>query len=71
MGDYEVRSWTGWHHHMTLCMLAHHFLVRLQQGLEKTPSDSAPGSALVENGPAEANGGFTDRAESAQLSGSS
>jgi SRSO17 transposase len=28
MGDYEVRSWRGWHHHMTLCILAHFFLVR-------------------------------------------
>lgn len=27
MGDYEVRSWIGWYHHMTLCMLAHFFLV--------------------------------------------
>lgn len=35
MGDYEVRSWKGWHHHMTLCILAHHFLVRLQQQLKK------------------------------------
>ena len=26
MGDYEVRSWRGWHHHMTLCILAHFFL---------------------------------------------
>lgn len=24
---YEVRSWPGWHHHMLLVMLAHHFLV--------------------------------------------
>ena len=23
----EVRSWRGWHHHMTLVLLAHHFLV--------------------------------------------
>ena len=29
MGDYEVRSWTGWHHHMTLVMLAHFFVVRM------------------------------------------
>ena len=29
MGDYEVRSWRGWHHHMTLCILAHFFLVRV------------------------------------------
>lgn len=35
MGDYEVRSWRGWHHHMTLCILAHFFLVRQQQGLKK------------------------------------
>jgi SRSO17 transposase len=37
MGDYEVRSWRGWHHHMTLCILAHFFLVRQQQALQKTP----------------------------------
>lgn len=36
MGDYEVRSWRGWHHHMTLCMLAHFFLVRLRLRLKKT-----------------------------------
>jgi len=29
MGDEEVRSWTGWHHHMTLIILAHCFVVRL------------------------------------------
>jgi SRSO17 transposase len=27
LDDYEVRSWQGWHHHMLLVMLAHHFLV--------------------------------------------
>ena len=35
MGDYAVRSWRGWHHHMTLCILAHFFLVRQQQRLKK------------------------------------
>jgi SRSO17 transposase len=35
MRDYEVRSWRGWHHHMTLCILAHFFLVRQQQRLKK------------------------------------
>jgi SRSO17 transposase len=30
LGDYEVRSWRGWQHHMTLCILAHFFLVRVQ-----------------------------------------
>ncbi len=27
LDDYEVRSWQGWHHHMMMVMLAHHFLV--------------------------------------------
>ncbi|NEP46302.1 MAG: hypothetical protein F6K35_46735 [Okeania sp. SIO2H7] len=35
MGDYEVRSWKGWHHHMSLCILVYHFLVRLQKLLKK------------------------------------
>ena len=30
MGDDEVRSWPGWHHHRTLVMLAHFFVVRLR-----------------------------------------
>jgi len=34
LDHYELRSWRGWHHHMTLVILAHHFLVRLQQRLE-------------------------------------
>jgi SRSO17 transposase len=37
MGDYEVRSWRGWHHHITLCILAHSFLVRTCRRLKKTP----------------------------------
>ena len=37
LGDYEVRSWRGWHHHMTLCILAHFFLVRLQCRWKKKP----------------------------------
>jgi SRSO17 transposase len=27
---YEVRGWIGWHHHTTMTLLAHHFLVRLR-----------------------------------------
>jgi SRSO17 transposase len=37
MGDYEVRSWTGWHHHMTLIILAHFFVVRMSLRLKKKP----------------------------------
>jgi len=29
MGSYAIRSWTGWHHHMTLVILAHFFVGRL------------------------------------------
>jgi SRSO17 transposase len=37
MGDYEVRSWRGRHHHMTLCILAHFFLVRVGLRLKNMP----------------------------------
>jgi len=30
LDHYEVRGWRGWHHHTTLTMLAHHFLVQLR-----------------------------------------
>jgi SRSO17 transposase len=31
LDEYEVRSWPGWHHHVTLCLLANAFLLALQQ----------------------------------------
>lgn len=37
MDHYEVRTWRGWHHHMTECLLAHHFLVRARQRLKRGP----------------------------------
>ncbi|WP_404369207.1 IS701 family transposase [Corallococcus coralloides] len=41
LADYEVRTWTAWHRHMTLCLVAHVFLaaaramanLQLQEGL--------------------------------------
>jgi SRSO17 transposase len=33
MDQLELRFWRGWYHHMTLVILAHHFLVRLHQRL--------------------------------------
>ena len=30
MADYQTRSWRGRHHHMTLVILAHHFVARLR-----------------------------------------
>ena len=26
LDEYEVRTWQGWHRHITLCLLAHAFL---------------------------------------------
>lgn len=35
LDEYECRSWQGWHHHMTLVILAHHFLVQQQVALNQ------------------------------------
>ena len=37
MADYQTRSWRGWHHHMTLVILALHFLVRLRLKHKRGP----------------------------------
>jgi SRSO17 transposase len=31
LDEYEVRSWAGWQHHITMCLLASVFLLRMQQ----------------------------------------
>jgi SRSO17 transposase len=36
LADYETRSWEGWHHHVTLSMLALWFLVKEQRRLTET-----------------------------------
>lgn len=41
----EVRTWRGWHHHMTQSFLAHHFLLRTRRRGEKPGSDARPGEA--------------------------
>ena len=33
----ETRTWCGWHHHMTLTLLAHHVLVHLRLKMKKRP----------------------------------
>jgi SRSO17 transposase len=51
MGAYAIRGWTGWHHHMTLVILAHFFVVRMRLRLKKSPGgDAAPGGAGVGGG---------------------
>jgi SRSO17 transposase len=42
MDHYEMRFWRSWHHHMTMVMLAHHFLVRWQQRLNQREGGPAP-----------------------------
>jgi SRSO17 transposase len=37
MGDDEVRSWSGWQHHMTLVILAPFFVVRMSLRFKKKP----------------------------------
>jgi len=52
LDHYERRFWRGWHHHMTLVILAHHFLVRLRQRLMNrappTAASALGASPLVE-----------------------
>jgi SRSO17 transposase len=47
LGQYEVRSWVGWHHHMTLAMVAMWFLSseRRRVGGENPGGDSAAGAS--------------------------
>jgi SRSO17 transposase len=47
LGHYEVRSWIGWHHHMTLCCLALLFVVleKLRVGEKNTDRDGFPGAS--------------------------
>jgi SRSO17 transposase len=46
LGHYEVRSWRGWHHHMTLSLLALWFveLERLRLGKKNAGGDGATGA---------------------------
>ena len=46
LGHYEVRSWVGWHHHMTLSLLALWFLIleRLRVGGENPGGDGVAGA---------------------------
>jgi SRSO17 transposase len=69
MGDYEVRTWTGWHHHMTLVILAHALLVRLRLRLGKkgAGADAAAGPADPERGAAAARAKSRGRPRSARL----
>ncbi len=43
LGDYEVRTWTGWHHHQTLSLMAIWFLTQeALRGKPLTPAITVP-----------------------------
>ena len=44
LGEDEVRSWAGWHHPMTMCLLASAFLLTMQQewGEKDAPAHAPP-----------------------------
>ena len=48
MGDYQLRGWLGWHHHMTLVILAHFFLLKSQRHLQNNvPKLTLPQAILL------------------------
>lgn len=56
LGHYEVRSWVGWHHHMTLSLLALWFLQleRLRLGGKNPGGDGAASAGAVHGAAARA-----------------
>ncbi len=46
LDEYEVRSWVGWHHHVTMSMLASAFLLTLQQDWGEKAAPDHPPSGL-------------------------
>jgi SRSO17 transposase len=45
LADYEVRSWTGWHRHITLASLAHAILAVVRKVAEEAPQKSRRATA--------------------------
>ena len=44
LDEYETRAWSGWRHHITMCLLAGAFLLTLQGlGGKDAPDHPAPG----------------------------
>src|SRR5437764_516885 len=43
LDEYEVRSWTGWHRHVTLAMLAHAYLAAVRKAAAGGRSAARPG----------------------------
>jgi SRSO17 transposase len=43
LDEYEVRSWTGWHRHVTLAMLAHAYLAAVREAAAGGRATARPG----------------------------
>ena len=43
LDEYETRTWAGWHHHVTLCLLGEAFLLSLQQAWGGGRCPGSPG----------------------------
>ena len=57
MAHYELRKYTGWHHHMLTCMLAHFFLwqVKRRWGKKSAGAHRVTGEAVAREGAAREN----------------
>jgi SRSO17 transposase len=66
LDEYEVRSWAGWRHHITLALLANAFLLTVQQewGEKDAPDHPPPDQSGAARAPAPAH---LDRARSLAL----
>jgi SRSO17 transposase len=74
MAHYETRSWTGWHHHMTLVALAHLFVTLTRLHLKKNSgADPGPYSVVasqrvqtpnIDAGDGDSTGGIPHQAQS-------
>src|SRR4051812_43068224 len=47
LDEYEVRSWTGWHRHVTLAMLAHAYLAAVRKAAAGGRSAARPGGGAA------------------------
>jgi SRSO17 transposase len=68
LDEYEVRSWSGWHHHLTMCLLASAFLLMLQQEWGEKDAPDHP-AASVSGGARTAAAGAVHRGGTAPVAG--